>query len=75
MDYAETQNTNPVPQIETFAKEIGLDLEQFRADFESTEVNDIINQDEEYLKSLGVDGTPAYFFNDSRIDFPKIRKR
>ena len=57
----------PIPQIEIFAEEIGLDLEQFRQDFQSAEINDVINQDERYLKSLGVDTTPTFFIDGRRI--------
>ena len=60
--------SNPVPQIDAFAEELGLDIEKFREDFRSEEINDVISGDEEYLKSLGVDATPTFFLNGNEID-------
>ncbi|MYB39745.1 thioredoxin domain-containing protein [Candidatus Saccharibacteria bacterium] len=58
----------PIPQIETFAEELGLDLEQFRQDFQSAAINDVINRDERYLKEVkGVSSTPTFFINGRRI--------
>ena len=62
------QEIDPIPQIELFAEEIGLDMEQFRQDFPSAAINDIINQDEKYLKEVkGVTSTPTFFINGRRI--------
>ena len=50
-------------QVEAYAEEVGLDLEQFRADFASPEVAAIVAGDEQYLDDLGVSATPSFFLN------------
>ncbi|MYB39905.1 thioredoxin domain-containing protein [Candidatus Saccharibacteria bacterium] len=62
----------PFPQFEIFAEEIGLDLEQFRQDFHSTEVGDVIDEDERYLRSLDVSATPTFFLNGQQIASSKL---
>ena len=60
--------SNPVPQIEVYAQELGLDLAQFKEDFASEEINEIIQNDEKYLKSLKVTETPTFFINGDKLD-------
>ena len=55
-------------QIETFAADLDLDLEQFRSDFESAEIAAIIAGDEAYLESLNILGTPTFFLNGEQLD-------
>ena len=64
--------SNPVPQIEVFAEELGLDIEKFREDFKSNEVRDIIRSDEEHFGDLGVISTPSFFLNDEKINPPEF---
>ena len=66
--FAETQNSNPTPQIEVFAEQLGLDIKQFKQDFGSVEINRIINDDIKYLESLGVSETPTFFLNGQKIE-------
>jgi protein-disulfide isomerase len=52
------------PEVfERYAKEIGLDLEQFRADVASAEVRERIAEDMAEARRLGVTGTPGFFIN------------
>lgn len=61
----------PVPQFEEFAKEIGLDIDQFSQDFASNQVNTIINNDRDRIRQLYRDNdldpnrasTPTFFIN------------
>ena len=46
-----------------YAKEIGLDVEQFRRDAQSEAVRARIAADAEEARKLGVTGTPAFFVN------------
>ena len=69
---AQHGNEQPIPQIELFAEELGLDLEQFRQDFRSAEINNVINEDEAFLKNLGVTSTPTFFINGRRIASTKL---
>lgn len=52
----------------SIAKELGLDIEQFKTDINSEDIKDIINQDDQDAKSLGIMGTPTVFINDKQID-------
>ena len=53
--------TNPVPFFEGLAEELGLDVEQFKADFKSQEVSNIINADQEEVQAKGATDTPTIF--------------
>ena len=64
--------SNAVPQMEVFAEELGLDLEQFKIDFKSKKVNDIVNADYKAMKERGVDGTPAFFINGEEIEKARL---
>ena len=55
-------------QVEAYAGETGLNLEQFRTDFASPEVAAIVAGDEQYLEGLGIVGTPTFFLNGEILD-------
>ncbi len=50
-----------------YAEELGLDVEKFKADFESQEVKDEVAKDLQAGKDAGVRGTPAVFVNGIRF--------
>ena len=55
---------DPYPQFEAFAKEIGLNLEKFETDFRSEKINNIIKNDEKYLRdTFEIDSTPTFILN------------
>lgn len=58
-------NTSPKAALifEGYATDLKLNLETFKKDFLSQEVNDTINADESEGKNLGVTGTPGFFLN------------
>ncbi len=56
----------PVP-FESLAEELGLDVERYRADFRSDEVEAIVAADREEAAALGVNGTPTFFVGDRRV--------
>lgn len=56
--------------FESYAKELGLDLERFRADVNSKEVEAKIEADRAEGKKAGVDSTPSIYVNDRRFIFP-----
>ena len=45
------------------AQDIGLDVEQFKADFESDEVAEALVRDQKLAETFGINGTPAFFIN------------
>jgi protein-disulfide isomerase len=54
-------------EIQTIAKEVGLDMKKFRKAMESLELDRAIEQDLSLAMSLGVSGTPAYFVNGRAV--------
>jgi protein-disulfide isomerase len=52
-----------VDQFEKAAADLGLDVEQFKADYASAEVEALLAADKKLADSLGVNGTPAFFVN------------
>ena len=61
-----------------FAKKLNLDLTMFMADYKSNKYDNMIQQDINLGKSLGVTGTPTLFVNGKRMqrrsfdDFKKV---
>jgi protein-disulfide isomerase len=58
------------PLFDSYAKEIGLDLAQFRHDFESKQVADRITADQERGIALGVENTPTLFIDGREFSPP-----
>ncbi|MDH3625270.1 MAG: DsbA family protein [Myxococcales bacterium] len=56
--------------FENYAKELGLDLERFRVDVKSKEVEAKVDADRAEGKKVGVDSTPSIYVNDRRFVFP-----
>ena len=54
-----------------YAEEIGLDIEQFRADLESHKYQNKVQQDYENAVQLGLGGTPTLFINGQLYDGPR----
>ena len=48
---------------EKWAKEIGLNVDQFKKDLTSQELADQIAKDEKIAESLGIQGTPGFVVN------------
>lgn len=60
------------PKIfEGYAQQIGLNLEQFKNDVASKEVEDRVERDKNSGTRLGVSGTPTFFLNGDKIPNPK----
>lgn len=49
------------------ASELGLDVEQFEADYRSDAVNDAVGDDRDSGVRAGVNGTPAFFVNGTPV--------
>jgi protein-disulfide isomerase len=54
-------------QFEKVAGELGLDVEQFKADYGSEEIAAQIAADQKLADQFGVNGTPAFFINGRYI--------
>jgi protein-disulfide isomerase len=62
-----------------FAKQIGLNVDQFKTDFASDKVNAIVNADLGEANKLGLTGTPTFFLDGKQVqvnntvaDFQKV---
>jgi len=69
--YAEAREVNSgtidAAWLEGVAADLGLDVEQFRADMGSAEVASEVAADLQAGQSLGVTGTPAFFVNGQPV--------
>lgn len=68
--WGEKQSTDP-KIFEDYAKQIGLNLEQFKKDVASKEVKERVERDRSSGQKLGVNGTPTFFLNGEKIPNPK----
>ncbi len=55
------------PDLEKYAKEIGLDVEKFKKDIDSPAVKKRVDDDLELGKKMGVQGTPNFFIDGRPI--------
>ncbi|MDR7300463.1 DsbA family protein [Haloactinomyces albus] len=63
-----TNKQAAVRQFETFAKQIGLDVAKFRADMNSQEVAQRVEQDRADGSKAGVQGTPTFYLNGRNFE-------
>jgi protein-disulfide isomerase len=69
-DWHESFDVRPI--FEGYAKQVGLDVEQFRRDITSEVVEQRIFLDGKRAHSLGVKGTPTLFINGREIPFESL---
>lgn len=55
-------------QLESYAKQLGLDMAKFQADYQAAA--DHVNQQKAQGDAAGVDSTPTLFFNDRKYEGP-----
>lgn len=61
-------STNPTAVFEEYARELNLDIEQYKADAASSETLAVINADIELAKSKNVNSTPTFFIDGEQIE-------
>lgn len=54
---------NPLTTYINYAKELDLDIERFKQDYQSNEVKKAVEDDRDYGLSLKVDSTPTFYVN------------
>jgi protein-disulfide isomerase len=54
--------------LERYARDIGLDIAKYRADFASKETAERIAKDKKQAEELGLTGTPMIFINGREVD-------
>ena len=69
-DWGEKQA--PDPKIfENYARQIGLDVDQYRKDIASQELKNRIERDRRSGQKLNLQGTPSFFLNGEKIENPR----
>ena len=63
--------SNPNSVFESFATQLGLDINKFKADSASEAVSNTINADIKAGQALGANSTPTFLINGEKIDSPK----
>lgn len=64
------QTTDPQSYFDQYAQSIGLDMEKFKTDRTSSDVNSVVNKDLQDIKKLGGSGTPTFVLNGKKIENP-----
>ena len=63
-------DSSPKDKFEGYASEIGLDIEKYKADYDSDEVKDAVNEDITTANRLGLSSTPSFTLNGRKIENP-----
>jgi protein-disulfide isomerase len=73
--------TDPSKNFNSYAQQLGLNVEQFKKDYASSKVNNIINADMAAGNKLKITGTPSFFVDGKKVeignsvpDFEKVLK-
>lgn len=59
--------SDPTPFFNQYAQQLGLNVTQFKTDYASGKVNDLINADMAAGNKLGISGTPTFFLDGKQI--------
>lgn len=63
-----SDSSNPIAIFEQYAQQINIDVDQYKEDFSSSQVNSIINADVKAFEATGEQmSTPTFFLNGERI--------
>lgn len=57
--------------FESYAELISISAEQFKSDFASSEVRDLVKAQRTHAIQSGLKGTPTFFINDKQIESPR----
>lgn len=64
-------DSSPEDKFEEYAKELGLDLDRYKADYDSDEVKDDVNSDVSTANRLGLSSTPSFILDGRKIENPR----
>lgn len=62
-----TTASDPTPFFDQYATQLGLNQAQFKQDYASGKVNDLINADMAEGNKLNIQGTPSFFLDGKQI--------
>jgi predicted DsbA family dithiol-disulfide isomerase len=54
-------------QLAQYAKQVGLDIDTFKADYQKAAVAKEVSDDDNFARSIQVSGTPTTFINGTRV--------
>ncbi len=60
-------SSNPIPYFQTYAKQLGLNVNTFMNYFNSSQVNNMIEADMSKGNALNIQGTPTFFLDGKQI--------
>lgn len=63
---------DPLTIYQRYAESLGLNVDQFKTDFASNQVNDAIKADMNAGNELNVTGTPTFYLNGELIELSKL---
>jgi len=61
---------NPTAIMEDYAAELGLNIDQFKSDFASESVNNVIQADIKAGQAIGATSTPTFVLNGKKLETP-----
>jgi protein-disulfide isomerase len=64
-------DADPFNKFLGYAKELGLEEEKFKSDYESKEVEERVTNQSLEAARLGLNSTPSFFLNGKKIDTPR----
>ncbi len=63
-----SQSSNPTAMMENYAQQLGLNLDQFKTDMNSSGVADVINADVKAGQAIKANSTPTFVLNNRKIE-------
>ncbi|MGH7234376.1 MAG: DsbA family protein [Candidatus Saccharimonadales bacterium] len=60
-------SSNPVPYFKQYAQQLGLNVNTFMTNYNSTKVNNMIEADINKGNNLNIQGTPTFYLNGKQI--------
>jgi protein-disulfide isomerase len=60
-------SSTPTTFFNQFAQQLGLNVDQFKKDYASSKVNDLVNADMAEGNRLGITGTPTFFVDGKKV--------
>jgi protein-disulfide isomerase len=64
--------SDPTPYFNQYATQLGLNLTQFKSDYASSKVNDLINADMAEGNKLNISGTPTFYLDGKLLDSSQL---
>lgn len=65
-----SSSPNPQPIFMSYAREIGLDMAQFRSDLNSAEAQRTVMEEKREGQNMGVNATPTFIINGTMLETP-----